>query len=140
MALVVPNEGEVLLLSYSVHKIANADLKVHIFTACANCEDNQPDEDTVLADFTEAILDGDVEPAVLTLTGDDFTVASVGDITTATHILKTFEFTAASVNLGYYVTDGAETKIAWCEKFTDAPHTLPSGGGTEKITVKLIGE
>lgn len=133
MALTVPNVGEVLLLSYAVNKIASGDLELHLYTAISPAID----EDTEIADITEATAAG---YAAETLTGANWTVASVGSVTTATHVEITFTFTAASTNLGYYITDTEDTGLLWIEEFSDSPHVIPSGGGTEKITLKLVGE
>ena len=133
-ALVVPNVGEVLLLSYALNKIAPGEtVKLKLYTAITPAID----EDTEIAHITEATADG---YAAISLAKADWTVASVGDVTTAEQPQKTFTFTAASENLGYYITDEAGTGLLWIEAFSDAPHSIPSGGGTEKITVKLIGE
>ena len=133
MALVVPNVGEVLLLSYSLNKIAPGDdVKLKLFK-----NDVTPDEDTVIGGLTEADTAG---YAAISLAKADWTVASVGDVTTAEQPQKTFTLTGAGDHYGYYITDEAGTGLLWAERFSDAPHSIPSGGGTEKITVKLIGE
>ncbi len=131
MALLVPDVGEVLLLSYALNKIAPGDtLKLKIFT-----NNITPDDDTVVGDLTEATADG---YAAISLAKADWTIETdVGGVTTAEQPQKTFTFTGASTNYGYYITDVAGTGLLWVEKFTDAPHTIPSGGGTEKITVKI---
>lgn len=136
MPLTVPNVGEVLLLSYAVNLIPSGDLKLHLYTAIAS----PLDEDTVIGDFTEAILDGDAEPAVLPLDGDLWVVETALGVTTASYPQQEFVFTDASTNLGYYVTDSAGTGLLWAEAFSDAPHVIPSGGGTEKVTLNLEGE
>ena len=136
MALVVPNVGEVLLLSYALNKIAPGEtVKLKLYTAISPAID----EDTEIADITEAVAAG-YPAGGIALAKADWTIASVGDVTTAEQPQKTFTFTAASENLGYYITDEAGTGLLWIEAFSDAPHSIPSGGGTEKITVKLIGE
>lgn len=132
MALLVPDEGEVELLSLSLNKVSQGDVKLKLFT-----NDYTPVEGSVVADFTEAVAAG---YAPIILTGTDWTIATVTGTTTAEQPQKTFTFTAASTNYGYYVTNNAGTKVLWAERFDDAPHTIPSGGGTEKITVKLQGE
>jgi len=131
-ALLVPDEGEVNLLSHSLNKIASADVKLRIFT-----NNYTPVEGSVYADFTEATADG---YAGITLTGASWTIATDTGVTTATYAQQTFTFTAASTNYGYYVVNNAGNKILWAERFSDAPHTIPAGGGTEKITCNLIGE
>ena len=132
MSLIVPDVGEVLLLSYAVNKIVPGDVKLHLYTAIASTMD----EETIISDFTEASAAG---YAAISIPDTDWTVATVTDVTTATAAQQTFTFTAASTNLGYYVTDDAGTGLLWCEVFSDSPHTIPSGGGTEEITLKLIG-
>ena len=133
MALVVPNVGEVLLLSYSLNKIAPGDdVKLKLFK-----NDVTPDEDTVIGGLTEADTAG---YSAIALAKADWTVASVGDVTTAAQPQKTFTLTGAGSHYGYYITDTAGTGLLWAERFSDAPHAIPSGGGTEKITVKLVGE
>ncbi|MCK4447173.1 MAG: hypothetical protein KAW56_08825 [Candidatus Marinimicrobia bacterium] len=131
-ALLVPDVGEVLLLSYALNKVAATDVKLRLFT-----NDYTPVEGSVVANFTEAVAAG---YAAIALAGADWTIATSVGVTTAEQPQKTFTFTAASTDYGYYITNNAGTQVLWAERFSDAPHTIPSGGGTEKITVKLIGE
>ncbi len=133
MALLVPDVGEVLLLSYSLNKITPGDdVKLKLFK-----NDISPAEDTVVGDFTEADTAG---YSAISLAKADWTIATVTGTTTAEQPQKTFTLTGAGSHYGYYITDTAGTGLLWAERFSDAPHTIPSGGGTEKITVKLIGE
>jgi len=133
MTLLVPDVGEVLLLSYALNKIApGASVKLKLFT-----NDYTPVEGSVIASFTEAVAAG---YAAIDLAMADWTVETDTGVTTAAQPQKTFTFTAASTNYGYYITDIAGTGLLWAERFDDAPHTIPSGGGTEKITVKMIWE
>lgn len=135
MALVVPNVGEVLLLT----RMLADDVVVHLFTD----SDVDPDDDTVLADFTEATAEG-YESVTLIGTGgvgSEWTIeTNLEGVTTAEYAEIEFTFTEASTNYGYFVTDSAGTGLLWAEKFTDAPHTLPSGGGTEKITIRISAD
>ena len=132
MALLVPDVGEVLLLSYALNKVAPLDVKLRLFT-----NNYTPVEASVLASFTEAVAAG---YAAITLTGASWTIASAAGVTTAEYAEQTFTLTAASTDYGYYITNNAGTQVLWAERFTDAPHTIPSGGGTEKVTVKIQGE
>lgn len=135
MALVVPNVGEVLLLSYSLNKIAPGEtVKLKLYK-----NDVIPDEDTIVGDFTEADTNG-YPAGGIDLAKADWIIATDIGVTTAEQPQKTFTLTGAGSHYGYYITDTAGTGLLWAEKFSDAPHTIPSGGGTEKITVKLIGE
>ena len=132
MALLVPDVGEVLLLSYALDKVVPGNVFLRLFT-----NNYTPVEGSVYADFTEATVDGYAE---IELEGNDWTIATSTGVTTATFAQQTFTFTAASTNYGYYVVNNAKNQVLWAERFSDAPHVIPSGGGTEKITVNLIGE
>lgn len=133
MALLVPDVGEVLLLSYALNKITPGDsVKLKLFT-----NDYTPVEGSLVGDFTECVAAG---YAAIDLAKADWTIETAAGVTTAEQPQKTFTLTAASEDYGYYITDIAGTGLLWAERFTDAPHSIPSGGGTEKITVKLIGE
>lgn len=132
-ALLVPDVGEVLLLSYALNKIApGASVRLKLFS-----NNYTPVEGSVIASFTEATTAG---YAAITLTNTDWTVETAAGVTTAAHIQKTFTLTGAGTHYGYYITDIAGTGLLWAERFDDAPHNIPSGGGTEKITCKLVGE
>jgi len=133
MALLVPDVGEVLLLSYALNKTAPGDdVKLKLFK-----NDYTPVEGSVVGDFTEADTAG---YAAISLAKADWTVATNTGTTTAEQPQKTFTLTGAGTHYGYYITDTAGTGLLWAERFSDAPHTIPSGGGTEKITVKIQGE
>ena len=133
MALLVPDVGEVLLLSYALNKIAPGDsVKLKLFK-----NDYTPVEGSIVGDFTEADTAG---YSAIDLAKADWTIATDTGVTTAEQPQKTFTLTGAGSHYGYYITDIAGTGLLWAERFSDAPHTIPSGGGTEKITVKLIGE
>jgi hypothetical protein len=101
--------------------------KLHLFT-----NDATPLEATVLAGLTECDVAG---YAATTLSAP--TVATVGDVTTATYSQQTFTFTAATTVYGYYLTDNGGTKLLWAERFTDGPYRIPSGGGEIKVTPKI---
>jgi len=126
MALTVPDVGEVLTLSYIVNKATPSNVKLHLFSNNATISDS-----TVLGDLTECAISG---YSAITLTGSSWTVATNTGTTSATYAQQTFTLTGSGNVYGYYVTDNAGTGLLWVEKFTDAPHTFPSGGGTEKIT------
>ena len=136
-ALLVPDVGEVLLLSYALDKVVPGNVFLRVYD-----NDYTPVEGSVIASFEIAYLDGvgETTPAELELEGNDWTISTAVGVTTAAFAQQTFTFTAASTNYGYYVVNNAKDQVLWAERFSDAPHTIPSGGGTEKITVNLIGE
>ena len=70
-----------------------------------------------------------------------------GDTVSATYTQQTFTYSSGSGDTaqGYLVTTvgsnnyaGADTIILWAEKFSDGPYNIPAGGGTIKITPKVI--
>jgi hypothetical protein len=78
-----------------------------------------------------------------------------GDSNIALYAQQTFTFTGADSIAGYYVqcvkartnntapiTAGpvgvADSIIMWAEKFSDGPYVIPAGGGTIKITPRII--
>ena len=132
MSLLVPDVGEVLLLEYALNKTEPTEVKLKIYT-----NDYTPVEGSVVGDFTEATAAG---YAAIELAGASWTIASSVGVTTASYAQQTETFTAASTNYGYYITNNGGTQVLWAERFSDAPHTIPAGGGTEKITINLIGE
>jgi len=127
MALVCPDVGEVAMLQLAIHKAVNADLKLKLFTANVT-----PDENTVLGDLTEAAGFG---YAAKTLTGATWAVATVAGTTTASYAQQVWTFTGALGNVyGYFLTNGAETELLWCERFTDAPYDIVNNGDQIKVT------
>jgi len=129
MSLVVPNEGELLLLQYMVNKTEPVDLSLRLYN-----NDQTLAEATAYADLTQVSAAG---YAAQTLTGSDWSTALVSTNTaTASHVEKTFTMSVAATIYGYYVTAGTST-VLWAERFSGAPFVLPAGGGTIAITPKV---
>ena len=130
MSLLVPNVGEVELLSRLLNKSATGDVILRLFT-----NDKTPAETDVVGDYTEASATG---YAAKTLTGSSWTVASDGGGTTeGSYAQQSFDFTAAVTCYGYYVTNAAGAILLWAERFSDGPYTIPSGGGSVRVTPKI---
>ena len=130
--LVCPDVGEVLLLKYALNHTEATDVKLCLFK-----NDYTPVEGSDIEDFTECTADG---YEAKELTGTSFTVGNSGGTTTAEYAQQTFTLTGTSTDYGYYITNNAGTQVLWAERFSDAPHSIPSGGGTEKVTVKITLE
>jgi hypothetical protein len=111
-----------------------SNVQLHLFT-----NDHTPVEATVIGNLTEAIQAG---YAAITLTGTSWTVATVGDVTTASYAIRTFTFSGVGANVyGYYITDTDGTpNLLWLERFSDAPFVIPSSGGTISITPTITME
>lgn len=131
MALVVPDEGEIELLSHMLNKSAATDVKLRLYTAITGTLD----EDTVIGDFTECAASG---YAAITLTGASWTVGIVsGNLVQASYAEQSFTMTATTTVVGYYVTNNSGSKVLWAEAFSGGSYTLPSGGGTIAVTPKI---
>lgn len=97
--------------------------------------------------------------AYIPLTPTSWTIQTLnpgtGDTNIASYAQQTFTFTGADSVSGYYLqcvkarTTGNTTPSApsagvsdsilmWSEKFSDGPYIIPSGGGTIKITPRII--
>lgn len=78
-----------------------------------------------------------------------------GDTNMASYAQQTFTFTGADSIAGYYLqcvkarTSGttaptaptagvSDSILMWAEKFVDGPYIIPAGGGTIKITPRII--
>ncbi len=129
MPLVAPSQGKEIMVGAFVNKTAPTNLKLKLFK-----NDLTPAKATVIGDFTESDIAG---YAAKDLTGTNWTVATNGGDTLGSYAEQTWTFTGAGSIYGYYITNNDGSKVVWAERYTDAPHTFPSGGGTEKVTVKI---
>jgi hypothetical protein len=130
MALVVPDVGEVELLSRMLNKSTPDDVVLHLYT-----NNKTPAEGDVVGDYTESTGAG---YGAITLTGTTWGVSTTAGTTTASYAQQTFTYTGADPNIyGYYVTNTAGTTLLWAEIFSDGPYSIPSGGGSVKITPKI---
>ena len=127
MALVIPDVGERAMLA----RILGTNLVLHLFT-----NNRVPAESDTVAAYTEMSGMG---YAAVTLNTNNWTIATVADISEASYPAITFTFTegAGSNVYGYYVTDVAGTTLFWSERFASAPFVIPNGGGTITITPSL---
>lgn len=85
-----------------------------------------------------------LQPATWTMTT---TNRGAGDTVAATYSQQTFTYSSGSGDTaqGYLVTtvasntySASDTILLWAEKFSDGPYVIPAGGGTIKITPKVI--
>ena len=131
MALTVPNlHGEILMLQYIVG-LANAGSPI---LRLYSSPDAAPTDSTVVGDLTQVTSAG---YAAVTLVSSLWTVSQTGGVTTAAYSEVTFTFSTDAVVYGYYVTNGSG-QLLWLERFSGAPFTIPSGGGTVSITSRLV--
>ena len=129
MALVVSDQGEVETLSRILNKIATGNVVLRLYT-----NNETPDEDSVIGDFTDATAAG---YAPITLTGATWTVATAAGTTTGSYPQQTFTFTGSETVYGYFITNLAVDKLLWAEIFAGGPFNIPGGGGEIKVTPKI---
>jgi len=86
---------------------------------------------TVISDFTEVIGSGYNS---INITGSNWTVNPTN--TTASYPDQTFIFSNVISAYGYYITN-TDGDLLWCERFTNAPFTIPSSGGQISISLNI---
>lgn len=127
MALLVPNVGETILLSYLTNKDAPEDLVLRLFTS-----NTTPAEGDTAGTYTEATGAG---YASKTLAGAAWTVTG-GAPSDASAAQQTFAFTGAlgASVYGYYFTRLTTADLVWAERFTDGPYAINNNGDEIRIT------
>lgn len=131
MSLVVPNHGEGDALKAFVAHTAMSDLVLRIFAS-----NTTPAETDTAATFTEFSATG---YSAITLTGANWTITE-GAPSDAAYAQQTFTMTGAGDAYGYYMTRATGGRLALAERFTSAPFSIPSGGGTIKITPQITAD
>ena len=144
MALLANNLGETLMLKRILGEQSQGDTDGDTVFLRLYRGDTTPVEGDSAAKFTQSTGTGYAAIAIPgdTTGGSGWTYATgAGDTVSATYAQQTFTYTGGDTLYGYYVTtrDGAtgDTAVLWAERFTDGPYTVPTGGGTIKITPKL---
>jgi hypothetical protein len=126
MALITVDVGEIELLSRMLNKSATGDVVLRLYS-----NDKTPADADTVASYTECTGSG---YAAKTLTGSSWTITTVTNKGNAAYAQQSFDLSGALTAYGYYVTDAAGTTLLWAERFTAPPFTIPSGGGSIKIT------
>lgn len=126
MALTVPDVGKVELLKYMLKNSTAQNQILHLYSNDPTISDL-----TVLGDFTEVAGSG-YNP--INITGSSWTVNLTN--TTASYAEQTFIFSGPISAYGYYVTN-TDGDLLWCERFINAPFTIPVSGGQIAITLNL---
>lgn len=132
MALVVPNNGEGDALQFFVNKAAATDLILRLYSS-----NTTPAETDTTATYTEYAATG---YASITLTGSSWAAPVEGAPSSIAYAQQTFTMTGAGDAYGYYMTRTTSGRIALAERFTGAPFSIPSGGGTIKVTPQITAD
>ena len=135
MALICPAEGEDVLLARILN--VSPDDKIILFS-----NDLTPSDTTVFGDLSQPTGGG---YAVITLSGSWSISAGTGNYSHPTTVTVNFVndgvTSPAAWNVyGYAVINDAGNKILWAERFSGAPFSVPSTGGTISIAVKITLE
>lgn len=130
MALNAPTEGEMIGLARIINKTTPTDPILRLFT------DNITPTDTAnYADFTEP--GAGFGYAASTCTGSVWTITLSGSVAYATYNTVTFTFSSGAVSVYGYMISDSTSKIVWIERFSGAPYTIPTDGGTIKVQPKV---
>lgn len=125
MAIVVPDQGENLILEMLVNKTAAQNLVLRLFKS-----NTTPSESDTEATYTEADFPGYL---AATLTGASWGAASGGSIAYAQ---QTFTASGTPNNdvYGYYYTQATSGKLVMAERDGAAPFQVRTSGDNIKIT------
>lgn len=132
MALLVPNNGEGDALEAFVNRASATNLILRLYSS-----NTTPAETDTAGTYTEFSATG---YAAITLTGGSWGAPSEGAPSSIAFAQQTFTMTGAGDAYGYYMTRTTSGRIALAERFTSAPFSIPSGGGTIKITPQITAD
>lgn len=132
MTLLVPNEGEVVIMNNFLNKVAPQDLRLKLYSS-----DTTPAETDTAGTYTETSGGGYSD---VLLVPANWTVTP-GNPTTSTYPEETFTFTGAAGNVyGYYVVQDSSGLLMWAERFTNAPLNIQNNGDEIRITLQITLE
>lgn len=132
MTLVVQNNGEGDALEYFTNKSAPQNLILRLYQS-----NTTPAETDVAGTYTEYTATG---YSAITLTGASWGTVSEGAPSSIAYAQQTFTMSGAGDAYGYYMTRASSGRIALSERFTSAPFSIPSGGGTIKVTPQITAD
>ncbi len=126
MPLVAPDVSEDRMLQYIVNITTPSLILIRLFV-----NNLTPDRTTIDSDPTEATEAGYAAIPLPSWT----TVDAGAGLLTAEHADVTFTLTESASIYGYWMTN--DDGMVWIERFSGAPFTLPSGGGTIVVSPSL---
>lgn len=132
MALLVPNQGEQIVLEATVGKTAGQNLVLVLYSS-----NTTPAETDTEATYTAMSGFGYAD---ITLTAASWTFAA-GNPSTLSYAEQTFTFTGAAGNCyGYYFRQVTSGMLVWAERFTSAPFNIANNGDQIKITPQITAD
>ena len=135
MAILVPDTGEVIALSYLTGKTGTTEaLILRLFQ-----NNITPAEADTAATYTQATFTGYV---ALTLTPATWTVTG-GAPTSAAYPQQSFTSTAGAQNqsiYGYYLVRATSLDLVYAERFSDGPYSIVNNGDAIKVTPTITAD
>jgi hypothetical protein len=129
MALLIPDEGEVKMLSLILDGATAENLTLKLYT-----NNKTPAEADTPAAYTVASGFGYADK---TLTNGSWTVTP-GDPSVALYAQQTWTFTGALGDVyGYYVVGAVSGVLYWAERFTTAPFDIQNNGDEIRVTPRI---
>ena len=126
MALVFPNQGEIISLEAIVNKTAPQDLSLRLYK-----NNVTPGESDTAATYTVADFTG---YANITLTGASWGAASALGIAYAQQSFTSSADQTAQSIYGYYLVQVTSGLLVYSERFSDGPYTIANNGDIIRIT------
>lgn len=134
MALLVPNQGEVIALEAFLNKTAPQDLTLKLYKS-----NTTPGETDTEATYTEADFTG---YSAINLTASSW-VLTPGAPSEAAYPQQTFTSSAGSQSqavYGYFLVQQSSGKLIYAERFSDGPYTIVNNGDAIKVTPKITAD
>lgn len=128
MAIVVPNDGEAIVLNYLTNKDAPEDLDLRLFKS-----NTTPAETDAIGTYTEATFSGYAEKA-LVATNWIVTEGAPSDASAAQQTFASDADQTAESVYGYYYARATSGELVAAERFTSAPFTIENNGDQILIT------
>lgn len=132
MALVVPNNSEVIMLQYILNIQNPENLVMRLYA-----NNIVPDEGSTLATFIEA--SGGGYNSINLVSGSWSIIAGSPSQAEHTELVWTFTGSVGPV-YGYYVTRSSGGELMWAERFTNGPFNINTNGDEIRITPRLTLE
>lgn len=115
MSLIVPDEGEQVLIRRMLKPAVGDDLALHLRTFQNNLI---PNKETVIGDVVESTYAGyAMKPLLPSGWATPIEVGGVAQMTWAAGFLSWLATAGTQDVYGYYVTDNTDTTLLWIERF-----------------------
>ena len=135
MTLLVPNEGEVLLLERFMGKSAAENITLKLFKS-----NTTPGEGDTTATYTVADFSGYADKTLVSATWAAASPGAPSSIAYAQQTWTSDAAQAAQLVYGYYAVGATSAKVLWAERFSDGPYSIANNGDAIKVTPTVTGD